>query len=431
MTGSVHHKKNNSFFNGSNSSTNESFLEFNQAGGVWVFKNSGGSGWNKLAMAVNYDLVQNFDNEILIRGNTPVGIDQYFLNYAQGVPLGPLRVQEGEFIEDAYLDIGGSLGFGAQQAFLGFQAGFIDPVDFEDDNNTAYFSNADYDQVNQNYVQSTNGYNSKLVMNFAGQYKDFLSLGASLNFHSVLYERVTFLDESGYNQGSAIQSGSFDNFLRTQGSGFSFGLGAIAKLGDIVRLGASYQSPTWYQLTDDLSQRVNSDFPDKNQDITFIDFSIVNLFPRYKIKTPGRYTGSLAMVFGTSGLLSFDYGYQDMSNAELRPTSDPDFNSENQFISQQLGGVSTIRVGGEYRINQLSLRGGYRYEQSPFKNSSDWGDLQGYSGGLGFSFGPNRLDFTYSQTQQDIPQSLFDLGLSSASVERINSFYTLTYTLNF
>jgi long-subunit fatty acid transport protein len=137
------------------------------------------------------------------------------------------------------------------------------------------------------------------------------------------------------------------------------------------------------------------------------------------------------MVFGTSGLLSFDYGYQDMSNAELRPTSDPDFNSENQFISQQLGGVSTIRVGGEYRISQLSLRGGYRYEQSPFVNSSDWGDLQGYSGGLGFSFGPNRLDFTYSQTQQDIPQSLFDLGLSSAAVERINSFYTLTYTLNF
>ena len=431
MTGSVHHKKNNSVFNGSFASTNNSFLEFNQVGGVWVFKNNSGSGWNKFALAVNYDLVQNFDNDILISGPSTVGIDQYFLNYAQGVPLGPLRVQENEFIEDAYLDIGGSLGFGAQQAFLGFQSGFIDPVDFEDDNNTEYFSNADYDQVNQNYVQSTNGFNNKLTMNFAGQYENFLSIGASLNFHSVLYERVTFLTESGYDQESAIQSGTFDNFLRTRGSGFSFGLGAIARLGDIFRVGASYQSPTWYQLTDDLSQQVNSDFPDKNQDIRFIDFSIVNLFPRYTIKTPGRYTGSLAMVFGTSGLLSFDYGYQDMSNAELRPTSDPDFNSENQFISQQLGAVSTFRAGGEYRISRLSLRGGYRFEQSPFKNNSDWGNLQGFSGGLGFSFGPNRLDFTYSQTRQDIPQSLFDLNLSSASVERINSFYTLTYTLNF
>jgi long-subunit fatty acid transport protein len=180
-----------------------------------------------------------------------------------------------------------------------------------------------------------------------------------------------------------------------------------------------------------LSQRVNTDFPEKNPDITFIDFTIVNLFPRYTVKTPARYTGSLAMVFGSTGLLSFDYGYQNMSNAELRPTSDPDFNTENQFISQQLGGVSTYRAGGEYRLGRLSLRGGYRFEQSPFKDNSDWGDLQGYSGGLGFSFGPNRLDFTYSRTQQDIPQSLFELGLSSASVERVNSFYTLTYTLNF
>jgi hypothetical protein len=430
ITGSVHHKKNNAFFNGTRASTDESFVELNQVGGVWVFKNRGGSGWTKLALAVNYDQVQNYDNEILIRGNSPVGIDQYFLSYAQGVPLGPLQVRENEFIEDAYLDIGGSLGFGAQQAFLGFQSGFIDPVEFEDDN-TAYFSNADYDQVNQNYVQSSRGWNSKLVMNFAGQYQDFLSIGASLNFHTVLYERFTFLDENGYNPESAIQTGSFDNFLRSQGSGFSFGLGAIAKMGDIVRLGASYQSPTWYQLTDDLSQQVNSDFAGKNPDITFIDFSIVNLFPSYTVKTPARYTGSLALVFGSNGLLSFDYGYQNMSNAELRPTSDPDFNAENQFISQQLGGVSTLRFGGEYRLKQLSLRGGYRYEQSPFQDSSAWGDLQGYSGGLGFSFGPNRLDFAYSHTRQDIPQSLFELGLSSASIERINSFYTLTYTLNF
>lgn len=431
ITGAVHHKKNNSLFNGSASGTSGSTFELNQVGGVWVFKNYGESAWKKLAVAVNYDLVQNFNNEIVIQGNSPVGIDQYFLNYAQGVPLGPLRVQEGEFIEDAYLDIGSSLGFGAQQAFLGFQSGYIDPVDFDDDNNTAYFSNADYDRVNQNYLQSTNGYNSKLTMNFAGQYQDILSLGASLNFHTVLYESVTSINESGFDPDSEIQFGSFDNFLRTQGSGFSFGLGAIARLGDIVRVGASYQSPTWYQLVDDLSQRVNSDFPDKNPDITFIDFGIVNFFPSYTIKTPARYTGSLAMVFGNKGLVSFDYGYQNMGNSELRPTSDPDFNSENQFISQQLGGVSTFRVGGEYRFGMLSLRGGYRSEQSPFKDNTDWSNLQGYSGGLGFSFGPNRLDFTFSQTRQDIPQSLFDLGLSSASVERINSFYTFTYTLNF
>jgi hypothetical protein len=431
ITGSVYDRKNGATFNGTFTQTTRSPLELNQIGGIWVFRNRSGSPWKKMSLAINYDLVANFDDDFIVRGNSPVGIDQYFLTYAQGVPLGPLRVGQNEFIEDAYLDIGSSLGFGAQQAFLGFQSGYIDPVDPADDNNTEYFSNATYDRVNQTYVQSTNGYNGKFTMNFATQYEDFLYMGASLNFHSLLFERVTRMDETGYDPQSDIQSGYFDNFLRTWGGGFSFGLGAIAKLGEVVRVGASYQSPTWYDLNDELSQRVNSDFPDKNQEITFIDFGIINLYPRYTIATPAKYTGSLALIFGGQGLLSFDYGYQDMSRAELRPSSDPDFNSENIFISQELGGVSTYRLGGEYRISGLSLRGGYRYEQSPYRNNARWSDLEGYSAGLGYAFGPHRLDFAYSRTEQDTSESLFELDLNIASVNRIRRYYTLTYSLNF
>ena len=430
VTGSVYDRKNGALYNGTFSESQRSPFELNQIGGVWVFRNRSGSPWKKFAMSANYDLVRNFDNDLVVRGASQEGLDQYFLTFAQGQPLGPLRVQDGEFIEDAYLDIGGSLGFGPQQAFLGFQSGYIDPVEFED-NNTEYFSNATYNTVDQFYTQRTNGFNSKFTLNFASQYEDFLYLGASLNFHSVLYERVTTLTESGFDPTSAIQSGLFDTFLQTRGGGFSFGLGAIAKLGEMVRLGASYQSPTWYDLADDFSQRVNSDFPDKNPDITFIDFNIVNLYQGYTVKTPARYTGSLALVFGKSGLLSFDYGYQDMSSAELRPTSDPNFNSENSFISQQLGGVSTFRMGGEYRLGAVSLRGGYRYEQSPYKNNPEWGDLDGYSLGIGWAFEASRLDFAYSRSEQTTQQYLFDIGLTSASINRVNNYYTFTYSLNF
>ncbi|MDX1333087.1 MAG: aromatic hydrocarbon degradation protein [Robiginitalea sp.] len=430
VTGSVYDRKNGTLYNGTFSETKRSPFELNQIGGVWVFRNRSGSPWKKFSMSANYDLVRNFDNDLVVRGASQVGLDQYFLTFAQGQPLGPLRVQDGEFIEDAYLDIGGSLGFGPQQAFLGFQSGYIDPVEFED-NNTEYFSNATYNTVDQFYTQRTNGFNSKFTLNFAGQYEDFLYLGASLNFHSVLFERVTTLTESGFDPTSAIQSGLFDTFLQTRGGGFSFGLGAIAKLGEMVRLGASYQSPTWYDLADDFSQRVNSDFPDKNPDITFIDFNIVNLYQGYTVKTPARYTGSLALVFGKRGLLSFDYGYQDMSSAELRPTSDPNFSSENSFISQQLGGVSTFRMGGEYRLGAVSLRGGYRFEQSPYKNNPEWSDLDGYSAGIGWAFGASRLDFAYSRSEQTTQQYLFDIGLTSASINRVNNYYTFTYTLNF
>ncbi len=262
------------------------------------------------------------------------------------------------------------------------------------------------------------------------QYQETLYLGASLNFHSVLYDRYTQFSESGYDADSEIQFTTFDNRLRTEGSGFSFSLGAIAKLNEMVRLGGSYQSPTWYRLTDDTSQRINSTLAD--DDINFIDFNIINLFDRYTIKTPGKLTGSMALVFGKEGLLSLDYGYQDMSQAELRPTTDPSFAAENSFISNQLGQVSSIRIGGEYRLGQVSLRGGYRYEQSPYADGSTIGDLNGYSGGIGYNFGGSRLDLAVNRTEQDINKQLFDTGLPVPGfINNINTNVTLSYTLNF
>ncbi|MEZ4968940.1 MAG: hypothetical protein R2814_04625 [Flavobacteriaceae bacterium] len=153
------------------------------------------------------------------------------------------------------MDIGANLGFVDQQAFLGYYGGIIDPVDFEDDNNTDYISNAKYGNVIQNYSQTTTGYNSKFTANLASQYGDHLYLGASINIHSVFLDKLTQLSERGFDADSEIQSISFDNLLRTQGNGFSFSLGAIGKLTEYFRVGGSYQSPTWYNLSDETSQK--------------------------------------------------------------------------------------------------------------------------------------------------------------------------------
>jgi long-subunit fatty acid transport protein len=142
-------------------------------------------------------------------------------------------------------------------------------------------------------------------------------------------------------------------------------------------------------------------------------------------------TGSIAAVFGKNGLLSFDYGYQDYSDAELRPTSDSFFASENQFISEALGGVSSFRVGGEYRIQRVSLRAGYRYRQSPYEDGNFAGDLFGISGGIGYNFGGSRLDFAVNRTDQDVLQNIFTGINTPAVVNRVNTNFSLGYTLNF
>lgn len=430
ISGSTYNRNNDVTYFGSRTGVETDDIDLNQVGGVFVFKNTNAnSDWQKFSLAFNYDVVNNFENEFIANGNSTQGIDNYFLNFAQGIPFGSILLQDDEFIEEAYLDIGANQGFSEQQAFLGYYGGILDPVT-EDDTTVDYISNATYGSVDQDFFRSASGYNSKFTLNMASQYKEDLYLGASLNFHNVLYTQYDQFTESGYEATSEIQNTTFDNYLRTEGNGFSFSLGAIAKLNDYLRLGGSYQSPTWYRLNDDFSQRINSDLADS--DINFIDFNIINLFETYTVKTPSKLTGSLAMVFAKNGLLSVDYGYQDLSKTELQPSTDSSFQSVNNQISNELAAVSTFRLGGEYRIEQFSLRAGYRYEQSPYANGITIGDLNAISGGLGYNFGGSRLDFAISRSEQDINLRLFDSGITStALINSIMTNATVSYTLNF
>jgi len=228
--------------------TNLNSTNINQVGGVLILKSPDNTNWKKIALAANYEIAENFENEFSISGRAIEGLDNYFTDIAQGSRFGSLLLQDGEFIENAYLDIGANLGFADQQAFLGYFGGIIDPVDRTNDDNTSYNRNAIYNNntVFQDFIQTTRGYNSKLTLNASGEYQDNLYIGASLNFHVVDYDKITQLRETGYDPSSPIQFSAFDNLLHTDGGGVSFNIGAISKLNDNIRVGASYQSPTWY-----------------------------------------------------------------------------------------------------------------------------------------------------------------------------------------
>jgi long-subunit fatty acid transport protein len=137
----------------------------------------------------------------------------------------------------------------------------------------------------------------------------------------------------------------------------------------------------------------------------------------------------LAYVFGGNGLLSADFGVKDFRNTSFRPR-DSFFNPINSQLSDLLVMAAEIRVGGEYKIKRLSLRGGYRYEQSPYKNGRTVGDLTGYSGGLGYNFGSTKLDLAYSYFQRAYDLQSFNVGLTDAA--RINNIQnTVTLSLLF
>lgn len=438
--GNYNTQNENDFF-GTKTSDSRNRFDISQGGGVFVFNNTNADAdWKKISFGINYSLTNNYNNRNFIAGINPNNsIDKYFLYYANGVELSNLELLPGESITDLYQYLGENVGYGAQQAFLGYQAYIINPVN-SDSNNTQYVSNALYSNgVDQEYSLSTKGASRKFTFNLGAQYKDFLYLGFNLNSHVFDYKKSTYLSEIGFDPYSSsspysnIQETAFENYLESYGSGFSVQLGAIVKATENLRLGATYQSPTWYQIDDELSQGafgVSIDDTGAEYDPDVVFPNITNVYQTYKMRTPGKITGSIAYVFGKKGILSFDYSRKDYSGAKFKPQDDSYFRAQNASISTLLTASNTFRVGGEYRIERLSFRGGYRFEESPYKDGITVGDLTGYSLGVGYNFGGTTLDISYDTATQDSQYQLYSVGLTDRATVK-STFQNIMLSLNF
>ncbi|MBP7319134.1 MAG: outer membrane protein transport protein, partial [Flavobacterium sp.] len=283
----------------------------------------------------------------------------------------------------------------------------------------------------ENSVYST-GYNGKLSFNAATSYKDKLYIGLNLNSHFTDLQRTSrFYEDNNapLTSNYTVSMVQFDNTLNTYGTGFSFQLGAIAKLTNEVRLGLAYESSTWYNLNDELSQKlvVVSSASTGNDITDSVDPRVVNIYEAYKLQSPSKLTGSFAYVFGKSGLISIDYAIKDYSKTKFKPENDSFFNALNSNMNSMLDTTGELRIGAEYKIEALSLRAGYRYEQSPYKNGVTIGDLTGYSAGLGYNFGSTKLDLAYSYAKRNSQQGFFGQGFTDgAKIDAINNNVSLT-----
>ena len=435
FTLSNYNTKNNSNYFGKNTSDSKNSFDLNQAGAVFVFNNyDKKSDWKKFAFALNYDNAKNLDNSVFSAGTNPNNsVDNYFLSYAKGVSLGTLN--------NYYYD---ELYYNEQQAYLGYNSYIINPVPLASDptnytnpNISNYTSGvgAGGNYYQENKIRST-GYNSKLAFNFSGQYTDKWFFGLNLNSHFLDYRQSSSFYETNSNpknaNGSTVDAIRFYNDLYTYGSGFSLNLGTIFKPVKEVRLGLAYESPTWYRLTDELTQRVqtsgyglNSAQNNTLYNTVSTDPNTTMIFQPYKLKTPSKLTTSFAYIFGKRGLISIDYAMKDYSNTLYKPKSD--FTATNKGMSNTLTSTGEVRLGAEYKIKKVSLRGGYHWEQSPYKDGKTMSDLTGYSGGLGFNFGSTKLDLAYSYAKRDYDQQFFSQGLTDAArIKSVNNNVSLT-----
>ncbi|MDR6968339.1 hypothetical protein J2X31_002356 [Flavobacterium arsenatis] len=418
ITLSNYSTKNNSNYFGTTTSEKDNSFDLNQLGAVWVFRDyAETSKWKKMTLALTYENSNDFDNRIYSQGINPTNsVADYFISYANGIPEGTITNNNFE-----------RLSYAGQQAYLGYEGFFINPtVPGGNQYVSALTGTGNFYQ--ENFISST-GYNGKLSFNAAAEYDERFYFGLNLNSHFVDFNQTTsfyedYLDSPNHDSNTGVQASRFTNELYTYGTGFSFQLGTIAKITNEFRVGVAYESPTWYRLNDEQRQTLLVDCADCFDDTTsfYADPDLVVIYPTYRLNTPGKWTGSLAYVFGTQGLLSFDYSLKDYSNTKFKHSTDV-----NTQLSNLLDTTNEFRIGGEYRIKAWSLRAGYRFEESPYKNGTTMGDLTSYSGGFGYNFGDVKLDMSYTFAKRDFQQAFFAQGMiDTATINQKNNNISLT-----
>lgn len=336
ITLNTNRKTNYSKFYEMNSSYESSSLDFAQFGIVGVFDTYSDT-WSKIAVSINSTVTNDFDNIISLKGNNAVSNETYFLEPVVGEEL---------------------------------------------------FNNVTYQSIHSSFY----GDNTKTHFTIAAKYNKRWHFGFSIITSALDFEQKIKVREESKDINEETFRGVLNQRLITYGEGLGLSFGAILKPSKHVRLGLSLQTPTWYSLKEEFKEDIfvsistGAVTQPSNQD--FLDV--------YRLSTPSKLTTSIAYIFGKKGLLSFDYSYKDFSSSSLRPTLD--FEAGNELISEDYTSVTSINIGGEYRLKYVSLRAGYQYEGSPYKHSDK--TTVGYSFGFGFNIGDySKLDFAFNRNE--------------------------------
>ncbi len=374
----IRNSKISSAYYGNSEITDNNYTNLSQAGGVFVFAGGRNSNWGKIAFGFNYSATNDFENFWLAEGNSGVA---------------PLT--------DIY-----------------------DP-------------NVIYNIIDGQYFESfTKGKTNKYSFTFATQNSNNLYFGASINTYDVEYYQGGLLEE--YNSDDTSNTFDISQFqeLLTSGEGISISLGLISKPSNNVRLGLAYQSPIWYNLSEDyidydvdiyendlnITQEFNSE--DTYSDVNFFD---------YRLKTPSKLTGSFAYIFDKTGLISIDYTYKNYSNIKISNTSfnNENFTEENMDFKETLESTGEFKIGTEWRFDNFSLRGGYHFEKNPYSNAIDSDNLEGFSIGAGVKLRNIKFDISYQKDIYTAPYNFYpQYNLNSSELDFDTSKITATFVLN-
>ncbi|HPD64431.1 MAG TPA: hypothetical protein P5265_00885 [Bacteroidia bacterium] len=368
------------------------FTGINKADGKEVEK-----GWVSQSFAFNINRTNNFVGRFNYSGNNKSNsILEYFAESAKGRHKDDLP----------YL------------TSMAYDTWLID----NPNNPTTYITALDDDTfglINIDQVKTSRVRGSAYDFNFAfaGNYSNLIYLGAKIGIPFLNYNASSTYSETNNRPGKSNYVGmSYENDLSVSGIGFNAGIGIILKPIDYLRIGGSITSPTFYSLNETYKDKIIARLDTQdNQSATR------NGTFDYSLTTPFRATASIAVIAGTFGFISLDYEYVDYTSAFLT-SNIYSFNYENNNIENFFRPVSNIRLGGEFKLGDFALRGGYGIYPTPYSPDYQPEKSDEAAKVLSFGFGFRDKEQYIDLAWQNISTSQFETPyvLSNKDVEGVD-----------
>lgn len=397
---------------------------FDQIGFVYTTRASRGSNLN---FGFNYTKGKNFDFLLNASGKLGNGSqnNQSYLKHVLGSEnYGGFDVRKKD---DAYI------GFASPQAnFVSWTWNQLDYLYFNtllpDATTAGKFNN--YLADSYTFDKASTGYVGNYDFNISGSIQDQFYLGLTFGLKDVHYD-----SESRYNErlSNGVGDVSVLDIRRITGTGFDITAGIIVRpiASSPFRIGAYVKTPTWYDLTTSNVTRIdrNTNTGGKN------DWGKVPNSYDYKLWTPWKFGLSLGHTVGNYLALGLTYEFEDHSTLDSRINDGGYYNdyygtyyetssadkSMNKHTKQALKGVSTLKMGAEYKpTSNLALRLGYNYISpkynkdaqkdptivspgSAYSSSTDfvnWDSTNRFTFGIGYQINKFNVDLAYQYSIQ-------------------------------
>ncbi len=403
-------------------------LRTSDSGGKFGFNNLGvifsspknGATWKGGSFGISYTKTNNFNDQFTYEGRNPGNslIDQ-LIEGANGTPKG-------------------SLG-GLSQ--LAFDTYLINPaLDGSNNEIEGQYDSFVFGLPLQSEVVETEGSQSQWNFSYGGNVNDKVYFGIGIGLASVDYEQTKIYTESNFDDADpGITDFSIRENLKIDGTGLNATFGLIIRPNDYVRIGASVQTPTYYQFDEESELSIEANYPNffyapENINLNSETAESDIFISEYDLTTPLRLNGGLALFFNKNGFISADVSYVDYSNGNLA-SSDFSPNADNRTIEQLYTSVVNIRVGGEYRYDVFRFRGGIGFFGDPYVSSDIDQSRTEISLGAGVKFQNFFADLAVT-TQTGLDENYFPYTFAdgtgpTAFLTRNLTTASLTFGFNF